>query len=176
MILKNLDQFEMAEFIIGGGPAGISLALQLEKQNKRVLIIEVGDEVETDIIQDRNLGKVIGDKYFDLRNSRGRRFGGTSNKWGGSCTPLDEADFKEWLFIKKDLDVYKNEAKKILNINNNFIKYENSVFNSFEISSILYSDVNFRVKYINHIQNSNKIFLLLNSNLSYFGTSEIGIR
>ena len=68
MILKNLDQFEMAEFIIGGGPAGISLALQLEKQNKRVLIIEVGDEVETDIIQDRNLGKVIGDKYFDLRN------------------------------------------------------------------------------------------------------------
>ena len=113
MILHNLEQFEIPEFIIiGSGPAGITLALELEKQNKRVLIIEGGSEEETDSDRNRNLGEVIGDKYFDLRDSRARMFGGTSNKWGGACAPLDNPDFKEWPIEKKDLDIYENQPKK----------------------------------------------------------------
>ena len=175
MILHNLEQFEIPEFIIiGSGPAGITLALELEKQNKRVLIIEGGSEEETDSDRNRNLGEVIGDKYFDLRDSRARMFGGTSNKWGGACAPLDNPDFKEWPIEKKDLDIYENQTKKILNINNDFIKYKNSDFNSFQISSILYSDVNFSFNYLDHVKKSNKIFLLLNNSLLFFGTNQSG--
>ena len=53
---------------------------------------------------------------------------------GEKTAPLDETDFTEWP-IKKDLDKYNSKAKKILNINEKFQKYENS-FLSLKLSSI----------------------------------------
>ena len=44
MIIDNLDQLKIPEYIIiGSGPAGITLALELEKKRKKILIIEEGN-------------------------------------------------------------------------------------------------------------------------------------
>ena len=47
MILDNLDQVDISKIpvvIVGSGPAAITLALELEKNNIDSLIIEAGDE------------------------------------------------------------------------------------------------------------------------------------
>ena len=69
--------------IIGSGPAGISTALKLEKNKIKSIILEAGS---LDNNPDSELflkGKVVGDKYNDLTTSRIRKFGGTSEVWGG---------------------------------------------------------------------------------------------
>src|ERR1051325_4901434 len=79
--------------VIGAGPAGISLALQLASKGKRVALCEAGGfDLNTDS-QDCYKGTVIGDPYFQLNAARLRVFGGTSGHWTGFCHNLDEIDF-----------------------------------------------------------------------------------
>ena len=166
MLINNFNDLQIPEYvIIGAGPAGTTLADQLSQANKTVLLLEGGGEEISEINQNRYKGKVIGDKYFDLDVTRLRYFGGSSNHWGGNCAPLDETDFTEWPINKKDLDKYNSKAKKILNINEKFQKYENSIFKSFKLSSILESDVNFKEKYLDQFKKDKNIFLMLNANL-----------
>ena len=60
---------------------------------------------------------------------------------------------------------FEIEAKKILNIKNDFVKYEKSIFNSFDLSSIEDGYVNFKDKYLDQIKNSKKISLILNGSV-----------
>jgi hypothetical protein len=174
MLITYQENFKIPEYIIiGAGPAGITIALELEKKNKSVLLIEAGGIEITEKDQSRYAGSVEGDKYFDLDITRLRYFGGSSNHWGGNCAPLDPVDFNEWPIKKKDLDIYESETKKILEINQPFIKYDNSLLESFKLSSINQSNVNFRIKYYQKIIDSKQIFLLLNSNLEFFKTSTL---
>ena len=166
MLINNFNDLQIPEYvIIGAGPAGTTLADQLSQANKTVLLLEGGGEEISEINQNRYKGKVIGDKYFDLDVTRLRYFGGSSNHWGGNCAPLDETDFAEWPINKKDLDKYNFKAKKILNINEKFQKYEKSIFESFKLSSILESDVNFKEKYLEQFKKDKNIYLMLNASL-----------
>jgi choline dehydrogenase-like flavoprotein len=68
--------------IVGSGPAGISLALQLEKQGKSVCLLEAGGENPVYFEkQDPYDGENVGRPY-DMLTTRLRYFGGTSNHWG----------------------------------------------------------------------------------------------
>ena len=166
MIIQNLLDNNLPEYIIiGGGPAGITLALELEKKNKTILLIEAGGIEYDEEIQSVYKGKVIGDKYFDLDVTRLRYLGGSSNHWGGNCAPLDKHDMKNWPIDYDDLNNYRQLTKEILNIKNKFIKYENTVFQSFKLSSIEEGYVNFGEKYYDKLKNSKNIFLLLKSNV-----------
>jgi choline dehydrogenase-like flavoprotein len=85
--------------IIGGGPAGITLALALAHTPIRVMLFESGGldfETGTQALYD---GKNAGVKYLALNASRMRYLGGSSNHWGGWCRPLDAIDFeaRDWL-------------------------------------------------------------------------------
>ncbi len=80
--------------IVGAGPAGITLALKLAKQKRRVLLLEAGGfGFPTEIENDPYVGSTTGRPY-PVTASRLRYFGGSSNHWGGWVRPLDEEDFE----------------------------------------------------------------------------------
>jgi len=91
--------------VIGSGPAGLSLAMEISKFDKRVLILEQGDlERAGPSLQDSARGEVDGllfrrrPKY--LNDSRSLMLGGSSNCWQGNCQPLDDDDFEVRPYIK----------------------------------------------------------------------------
>lgn len=79
--------------IIGSGPAGITLALELEQSGQTIAILESGGLDFDDDAQMLNDGVVTGLDETDLIGGRLRLLGGTSNHWGGHCLPLDPIDF-----------------------------------------------------------------------------------
>ena len=58
------------------------------------------------------------DEYFDLKETRVRKFGGSSEHWEDSVTlrPLDEYDLKDWLIKKQDLDQFTEKAREIFRV------------------------------------------------------------
>ena len=78
MIVDNINDLnELPEFVIvGSGPASISLALKLEKNGIKCLIIEAGGLERTLESQSNYQGDTFGDPYSPLDSSRGRWFGG----------------------------------------------------------------------------------------------------
>jgi choline dehydrogenase-like flavoprotein len=85
--------------IVGGGPAGITLALALAHTPIRIMLFESGGldfEPATQALYD---GTNAGVHYLPLGASRMRYLGGSTNHWGGWCRPLDPIDFetRDWL-------------------------------------------------------------------------------
>jgi len=85
--------------IVGGGPAGITLALALAHTPIKMMLFESGGldfEAGTQALYD---GKNTGVHYLPLNASRMRYLGGSTNHWGGWCRPLDPIDFekRDWL-------------------------------------------------------------------------------
>lgn len=167
MLLKNFK--EASEFIydfviIGAGPAGISLALQLEKKDKKVLIIEAGGEEISEKSQNLYKGKIVGDNYFPLDSARLRYLGGSSGHWGGNCFDIEDFNFANWPISKNDLFTFLTDAKKILNLEGSFNR-KKKLFQNFEDINSLKSYVRFGEKYDDHLKKSKNIFLLLESPL-----------
>ncbi len=105
--------------IIGGGPAGIALALALADLPIRMLMLESGGlayEEKTQALYD---GSETGIPYLKLEYSRLRYLGGSSNHWGGWCRPLERIDFeaREWLphsgwpFGRREIEPYFSRAQ-----------------------------------------------------------------
>ena len=86
--------------IVGGGPAGISVALHLiERSHLDIVLLESGGVDTQERDQDLNAGEIVGLDYYDLTTTRRRALGGSSHKWAGWCRPLDEIDFdgRPWI-------------------------------------------------------------------------------
>lgn len=169
MIFDNLGHINTTEIpvvIFGSGPAGISVALELEKKNINSLIIEAGDEEYSLESQDLYRGEIIGDNITDLHISRLRQFGGSSGHWGGWCRPREDYNYLDWPISKNELSKFHNRTCEILEIENNFRQSSlNEYFNQIEFKT---SQISFSRKYKKHISNSNKITLVLNTTLSHF--------
>ena len=109
--------------IIGAGAAGITLARELGAAGLDVCLLESGGidpELETEKL---SLGTNAGDPY-PLEGSRVRRFGGSTNHWGGLSGTLEAADFTQrpwikhsgWPITLNDLEPYYGRALGILDI------------------------------------------------------------
>src|SRR5262249_57109114 len=85
--------------IVGGGPAGISLALALADSGHDILLLESGGQNFDSEVQSLYKGAESGVSYVALDGGRLRWFGGSSNHWGGWCRPLDAIDFqvRDWV-------------------------------------------------------------------------------
>lgn len=88
--------------IVGAGPAGISLALELASSSLRIALFEGGSRQHSDASQTRYEGETTtseGFAYPPLDVLRLRQFGGTSNHWSGWCRPIEPEVFGErpWL-------------------------------------------------------------------------------
>lgn len=92
--LSGLAPEQVAVVIVGAGPAGITLALELASRGVRSLLVEAGgfDYPDADGL-DPYQGESVPRPYA-LNVSRLRYFGGTSGHWGGWVRPLDVADFE----------------------------------------------------------------------------------
>lgn len=110
--------------IIGAGTAGISIALDWIDTPYKVILLEGGGFEYDDRIQELNSGKTTGQKYYPLKSSRLRSFGGTTGSWQGLCSPFDKIDFMKrdwvpnsgWPIKRKDLNPFYIRAAEKLNL------------------------------------------------------------
>ncbi len=108
--------------IIGGGAAGITLALQFAETRKLgIVLLEAGGEQPEAESQQLYAVDNEGELPISGMSSRLRLFGGTTNHWDGRCAPLDESDFqpREWVpysgwpITRRDLDEHYRHALQI---------------------------------------------------------------
>ena len=80
--------------IVGAGPAGTTLALELAQAGHQVLLIESGGDSYSRDIQ--RLGETIGGdaRHVPMSQATRRQLGGASNLWSGRCVPFDPVDFQ----------------------------------------------------------------------------------
>ncbi|HEY0424813.1 MAG TPA: FAD-dependent oxidoreductase, partial [Rhodopila sp.] len=81
--------------IVGGGPAGITLAMELARTGQSILLLESGDLGPTTEAQALNAGEVVDEALHSPPDKyRQRCFGGGTSIWGGRCVPFDPIDFE----------------------------------------------------------------------------------
>lgn len=80
--------------VVGAGPAGIVLALELAGAGLRVALIESGSDTFDAATQ--RLGDTAGDDppHAPMSLTTRRQVGGASNLWAGRCVPFDPIDFQ----------------------------------------------------------------------------------
>lgn len=162
--------------IVGAGPAGISLALELAKKNKRVALCEAGGFDLSEESQGCYEGETVGDPYFALNATRLRYFGGTSGHWAGWCHTLEEVDFRRkdrisplahWPIGKADLDPYLAQACSLLEIKPPRTPRHLSTTKGIQEVYFSYSPpTRFGTKYRKAISDSRNITLFINANLT----------
>jgi choline dehydrogenase-like flavoprotein len=107
--------------IVGGGAAGITLALELADRGRRVCLLEAGGESYAPVAQGYLEGDVAGDRYPPLRSTRMSVLGGSTQVWAGWCRPLEPADFEPrpdldgpgWPFTRDALLPYYERAHAV---------------------------------------------------------------
>ncbi|AMO24163.1 GMC family oxidoreductase [Ramlibacter solisilvae] len=108
--------------IVGGGPAGIALALALSGQGLDIVLLESGQRQPDAPTQSLYDGEVNDEKLHSPPDKyRQRRLGGSSTIWGGRCTPFDAIDFEArsqvphsgWPISLEDLRPFYPEANRL---------------------------------------------------------------
>ncbi len=124
---RQIEQDSIVETtvcIIGGGVAGITLALELEKMGIDSCLLESGGFRPDNATRDLYRGEDIGLPYSFSDGCRSRFMGGSSNCWGGFCAPLDPLDFEKrdwvshsgWPFGLDELLPYYSRTHKLLKL------------------------------------------------------------
>ena len=106
-------------YVIGAGPAGIALSIELAKANRTVLVFETGTVTEPrdDMPNAVNYGH-FRNGWWDQHSIRA--LGGTSRVWAGWCATLMEVDFDNpaagvrWPIRKSDLAPYYRRAAAVV--------------------------------------------------------------
>lgn len=113
-----LPNFPPDVCIVGAGAAGIVLATELVRQNRRVLLLESGGAVVEPEAQALNVFEHAGQLRREAHIGRFRALGGTTTAWGGQVLELDAEDFDRrswipgsgWPFPKSELQPYYDRA------------------------------------------------------------------
>ena len=163
--------------VIGGGPAGITVARKLGAAGHSVGLFEAGGLEFTPQSQEIYAATQAGQPYYPLDGCRLRFFGGTSNHWGGWTRPLDAHDFEPrlhhpmsgWPIAKTDLDPFAEEAADILNLTPDRTPPDTFRGSAAELIPQLFRfsrpTVRFGEKYQREIEDSRTINVYLNANL-----------
>ncbi len=178
--------------IVGAGPAGITLAKEISKNESiNISIIESGDLNFDSKNQKLNSGECLEfgnypHKNYSVSHARIRQFGGTSNVWAGWSGPLEKNDFKERLWIDKsgwpisyqDLEEHYKKSQSILNLSE-FI-YDKTIYDYYpksysnnylkEFNNVFWQfskpPVKFNHKYFQHLKNKKNIKLFLKNTVT----------
>jgi choline dehydrogenase-like flavoprotein len=87
--------------VVGAGPAGIAMALDLSSRGLDVLLLESGFLKADPKTQSLYEGTVADQRLHSPPDKyRHRRFGGSSAIWGGRCMPMDPIDFEKRAYVE----------------------------------------------------------------------------
>jgi hypothetical protein len=78
------DNYNYPVIIIGSGPAGVILSMELEKKGVPSLIIEMGGDKVNEGAYSLYDTESSGSYLYNGKSSRLPVFGGTTGHWGGS--------------------------------------------------------------------------------------------
>lgn len=117
-------QFEADICVIGGGRAGISIALQFAQTRTKVIIVESGGlsvDPETEAL---NEIESVGLRRAPQNVTRCRGLGGTSALWSGRCGAFDPFDFQKrpwipdsgWPMCYDDVAPFVDRAGQMLGL------------------------------------------------------------
>jgi choline dehydrogenase-like flavoprotein len=185
--------------VVGAGPTGIVLALELAKAGYDVALIESGHLQFSEAIQ--NLGEA---SYFDpqfhapMSDCTRRQLGGTSVIWGGRCVPYDPVDFDQrdyiphskWPITHHELETYFPRAcdyflcgKSEFDIKNIPSIQQKSIVPGLPDEHVLTSTLerwslptNFGKEYFNELKQSAQIKLLYGLTCTAIDTNDSGSR
>ena len=102
MILEQLppDQPICGFCIVGSGPVGMALALELEQLGHDVLLLESGDSAIDPKIAEASRAEIVDQRrHADMSLTVCRALGGTSWTWGGRCVAYNDVDFAPRNFV-----------------------------------------------------------------------------
>ncbi|MFO1295720.1 MAG: FAD-dependent oxidoreductase [Rubrivivax sp.] len=110
--------------VIGGGAAGLAMALEFERSGVDTIVLESGGYDPDAHTMDLYRGESVGLPYHFGDNYRSRFLGGCSNCWGGWCRPMDAEDFQKrdwvpdsgWPFGLAELQPFYARAHKVLKL------------------------------------------------------------
>lgn len=102
--IDNDEPFDVC--IVGSGPAGVVLGLELANRGFRTLILESGERVDRRQNESRveklEAYRSSGPIQYPVLSTRFRGLGGTSNLWSGNCPRLYPLDFQNNAYTPKD--------------------------------------------------------------------------
>ena len=171
--MPDQSNFNCDLCIIGGGAAGITLALEFAETGVDVLLLESGSFEYEEETQALYKGESIGQPYFELDTARLRYLGGTTNHWGGWCTPLEPIDFEVrdwvahsgWPISYEEFASYLPRAAKAVQIENN------SYDAAFNLGLFIFSPPSlFGEAYRSRLEKDINIKILLNANVTSIDT------
>lgn len=127
---RSLDEAAVIETtvcVIGAGVAGITLAMELDKQGIETCVLESGGYTADSATIDLYRGTSIGLPYQFADGCRDRYLGGSSNGWGGWSRPLEAMDFTPrhwvpdsgWPFDKEELEPFYARTHRLLQLGPN---------------------------------------------------------
>lgn len=98
MIIESIDGLldePHTVCVVGSGPVGITVALELARLGQHVTLIESGSLTPDVFAQGLSEAERVDPRRnTDMALAVQRSFGGTSNLWGAGCVPLDPVDFE----------------------------------------------------------------------------------
>lgn len=192
--LQNNSIFSADVAIIGGGPAGITIARALAGSKINVCILEAGGLSYKPEVQALYSGESVGIDY-SLTGSRLRYLGGSSNHWGGFCFPLEPIDFEErewvpysgWPIKYDELLSYYDRASEIVEVlpgKFDDVSYWNRKYaekipdlatGRMQVGFVQYSPpTHFGERYRADLENARNIRVLLNANVVNIAANEHG--
>ncbi|WP_407687318.1 FAD-dependent oxidoreductase [Mycobacterium sp. HUMS_1102779] len=149
-MIRGPDQFaagttiETDVAIVGAGPIGIVIALELAKSGVRVALIESGLRRADRAAQELAMFDSRQDDYFHARSGLTvrRQVGGASALWGGRCVKFDPIDFENrpitaaapWPLGHDDVEPYLQRAC-------DWAACGRAVFNAREIPELAHNDM-----------------------------------
>jgi choline dehydrogenase-like flavoprotein len=147
--------------VVGSGPAGIAIADRLRNSGLSVILLEAGGRDYHLPAQKLYRGQIVGQRYYRLDGCRWRMFGGSSNRWGGWCRPLDACDYTErawfalsgWPISADSLRPYEDDAAALLELPS--ARFELDAWRRWMAPPLALDDTNFENILIQHSPETN---------------------